>query len=120
MDIVHDEGLRITISHADPRLTLPSRGTVVNDVTKLHKQKRGETKEKFKEIEYFASTNDAGTSLAGVTFIEINVHYVDENFVPQKKILDVISVDQKDHEAYRKYVDNSLRDFYSQNLCSYY
>ena len=111
MDIVHDEGLRITISHVDSRLTLPSRNTLVNDITKLDKQKRGETKEKFKEIEYFASTNDAGTSLAGVTFIEINVHYVDENFVPQKKILDVISVDQKDHEAYRQYVDKSLRDF---------
>ena len=35
MDIVHDEGLRIMISYADSRLTLPSRGTIANDVTQL-------------------------------------------------------------------------------------
>ena len=59
------------------------------------------TIEKFKNIDYFSCTTDAGSSLAGHTYVDINVHFLDENFKPEKKIVAVVPVVSKTAPDYR-------------------
>ena len=94
----------------DPRLTVPSRDTIRRDINKLYTIKKRETIEKFKNVEYFACTNDAGTSLSNHSFLDINLHWIDEDFNMQKKVIDVKHIDSKKAVDYRKEVDDSIKE----------
>ena len=111
LQIGDDEEFRTTIKDLDSRVTVPSHSTIRRDIRKKDKQKRRETVSIFKSIPYFTTTNDAGSSSAGSSFVNINAHYVDSSFNPQKKIIAVTGVQAKDHVSYRKCVDKALRNF---------
>ena len=108
--IVEDEGLKVTIHDLDPRVTVPARSTITRDIIKLYNKKRQATIINFKSVEHFSCTNDAGTSLAGQSFIEVSVHWVDEDFTAKKKIIAVVYTKSKQHGPYRDAVDKALRD----------
>ena len=108
--IVEDEGLKVTIHDLDPRVTVPARSTITRDIIKLYNKKRQATIINFKSVEHFSCTNDAGTSLAGQSFIEVSVHWVDEDFIAKKKIIAVVYTKSKQHGPYRDAVDKALRD----------
>ena len=99
--IVEDEGYRKMVSDLDPRITVPSGMTISRDILGLFKKHKKLTIEKFKNIDYFTCTTDAGSSLAGHTFVDINVHFLDENFKPEKKIVAVVPVVSKTAPDYR-------------------
>ena len=108
--IVEDEGLKVTIHDLDPRVTVPARSTITRDIIQLYNKKRQATIINFKSVEHFSCTNDAGTSLAGQSFIEVSVHWVDEDFIAKKKIIAVVYTKSKQHGPYRDAVDKALRD----------
>ena len=108
--IVEDEGLKVTIHDLDPRVTVPARSTITRDIIKIYRKKRQATIINFKSVEHFSCTNDAGTSLAGQSFIEVSVHWVDEDFTAKKKIIAVVYTKSKQHGPYRDAVDKALRD----------
>ena len=66
--------------------------------------------QKLSKVNYFSCTNDGGTSLANSSFIAINVHWVDDNFSSQKKLIDMKPVEGKTATEYRAAVDDSLEN----------
>ncbi len=56
-NIANDDGLRKVIKGLDPRITVPTGQTVNNDVSAEYVKRRRIQKEKFKDVEYFTSTN---------------------------------------------------------------
>ena len=109
--IVDDEGFRNIISNIDPKLTVPSRQSVVREIKKLHAEKKRETVEAFKNVQDIVMTTDAGTSLSGKTFIDVNFHWIDgKNLKMKKKTVEVIKVDSKTAVNYRKVTDKVESD----------
>ena len=43
-------------------------------------------------MEHLTCTNDAGSSFGAKSFIDVNVHYVTEDFKLKKKVLDVMEM----------------------------
>ena len=107
-NIANDDGLRKVIKGLDPRITVPTGQTVNNDVSAEYVKRRRIQKEKFKDVEYFTSTNDGGTSLANSSFIAVNVHWIDKDFNSKKKMIDMNPVEGKKADEYRQAVDESL------------
>ena len=70
--------------------------------------KKKETIEKLSEVKYFSCTNDAGTSLAGHSFVDVNVHWLSKDFECEKKVVCVKGVKSKTAPDYRKVVDKAL------------
>ena len=61
-------------------------------------------------------TNDGGSSSGAKSFVDVNVHYVTEDFQPKKKILDVFEMkDSKTAENYRARVEEVHRQFGVEN-----
>ena len=108
LGICEDVGFRDIIELADNQLSVPSRRTVTREIKSLFSQKRKETKEKFSKIDYFSCTNDAGTSLAGHSFIDVNVHWINDDFECERKVVDVKAIHSKKAPNYRKSVDDTL------------
>ena len=101
--IVDDDGFREMISHIDPKLTVPSRQSVVRDIKELQLAKKRETKEILKGIDYISCSTDAGSSLSGKTFIDVNYHWIDPKTCKLlKKTVEVLKVDSKKARDYRK------------------
>ena len=110
-DIVGDPKFKEMINLIDPRLDIPSRYTVARDIHKLFVKKKREVKEELNDVPYFSATTDAGTSLAGRTYIDLNLHWIDpETFESKKKTINVEKVDSKTADEYRLVVDKSLED----------
>ena len=105
--IVDDKGFRDMISDIDPKLTVPSRQSIVRDIKDLHMTKKKETKDMLKGIDYIACSTDAGSSLSGKTFIDVNYHWIDPiSCKLLKKTVEVLKVDSKKAADYRKVTDN--------------
>ena len=106
LNIVDDEYLREMIEIADPKLSLPSSSTVTREITKMYNTKKQQTVELFKTVEHLWGTTDAGTSFAGKCYIDVNAHWISEDFKVKKKILTVIKVDSKNAVDYRGNVED--------------
>ena len=116
LSIVEDLKLRQVIELADERIKMPSRNTMKTHIKKLFTKKKEQFVEEFKNVEYFAGTNDAGTALDASSFIDINVEYLTEDFVLKKKILDVIEMKKsKNAQNYRKKVNEAEKRFGIEN-----
>ena len=57
-------------------------------------------------MEHLWGTTDAGTSFAGKCYIDVNAHWISEDFKVKKKILIVIKVDSKNAVDYRGHVED--------------
>ena len=108
LNIMDDKSFKEMIYHADPRLTVPSSSTVTRTIKLMYNQKFNQTVEAFKGVTYFWVTTDAGTSFAGKTFIDVNVHWIDKDFKVQKKILTVLKIDSKTAKDYKDRVFEAL------------
>ena len=89
---VEDDKLVDAFKIADPKLKVPTARQICLDIEKLEKEKKESVKESFKHETYFSCSSDAGSSLDGRSFIDVNVHWVSEDFVPKKKILTVAEI----------------------------
>ena len=77
----------------------------------MHAEKKRETVEAFKNVQDIVMTTDAGTSLSGKTFIDVNFHWIDgKNLKMKKKTVEVIKVDSKTAVNYRKVTDKVESD----------
>ena len=112
LSVVEDDKLVELLEMADTQFNVPSRKTVRNDIEELYKKKKAEVVEDLSKIDFFACTNDAGSSSGGKSFVDINVHYVTEDFHLKKKILDVLEMkESKTAENYRKRVRETEKKF---------
>ena len=108
ISIVHDKEFKDLISIADPKLKVPSNDSIMRDITKKYAVKKQEFDESVKDVKAMACSTDAGSSLAGTTFINVNVHWVTKEFGVGKKLLDMIEVTSKTAVDYKAAVDDSL------------
>ena len=108
VSIVEDEKFRDMIAFIDPRLTVPARPTVMRKINFLRSEKQGQVIEKLKNIEHICCTTDAGSSLDQRSLINVNLHWINEDFVLEKKIISMSEVDGKKADEYRAVVDESL------------
>ena len=109
---VEDKKLMEAFKLADPKLKTPSYFQVRGDIKNLEAVKKEEMKESFKAVDHFSCSNDAGSSLDGRSFVDVNVHWISEDFQPQKKILSVLEMkEDKTAKNYRKAVDSKLEEF---------
>ena len=112
LSVVEDEKLIEAFALADDKFQMPTRNTVKNDIFKMNKVKKAETIEELAKIDHFACTNDAGSSSGAKSFIDINVHYVTEDFELKKKILNVLEMkEDKTAVNYRRKVDKTEEKF---------
>ena len=110
--IVNDKKLREAFEIADPKFEVPSPYKIKAEINKLYAKKKEDVIEEFSSVDYFACTNDAGSSFGGKSFVDVNVHYLDENFYPKKKILDVLEMtENKTADNYKKRVVEKLSEF---------
>ena len=111
--IVEDVKFREMVTILDPQITVISPRTLGRDIVKLFKIKKKEFKIELKERAKFISrTSDAGTSLAGKTYIDQNLHWIDcKTFEARKKTIHVYKVDSKTAEDYGRGCDDALDDF---------
>ena len=109
---VEDSKLVEAFEVADPKIKMPSRWQVKKDIIDLHKRNKEKTIKEFSRIEYFTCTSDAGSSSGAKSFIDVNVHFVIEDFILKKKVLDVFEIKEAKTAAnYRKKVDEKLQEF---------
>ena len=108
ISIVHDKEFKDLITTADPKSKVPSNDSIMRDITKNYEVKKPEFDESVKDVKAMACSTDAGTSLAGTTFINVNVHWVTKEFEVRKKLLDMIEVTSKTADDYKAAVDDSL------------
>ena len=80
LSVVEDEKLVEAFGVADPRLKMPTRWEVTKEIRKLFKIKEAATVEELSRQDYFCCTNDAGSSSGARSFVDMNIHYVNENF----------------------------------------
>lgn len=112
LSVVEDEKLVEAFEIADEKFKMPKREAIRSDIIELHKKKKEETIAEFSNTDFFTCTNDAGSSSGGKSFVDINVHYVTEDFYLKKKILDVLEMkESKTAVNYRKRVKNTEKDF---------
>ena len=108
ISIVHDKEFKDLITIADPKLKVPSNDSIMRDITKKYEVKKLEFDESVKDVKAMACSTDGGTSQAGTTFINVNVHWVTKEFEVRKKLLDMIEVTSKTADDYKAAVDDSL------------
>ena len=105
LTIVEDQSFKEYSEILDPQFTVPCRRTVTNDIEKLYKVTHKKVVEELAPVQFFAGTNDAGSSYDVRNFIDINVHYITEEFDPKKVTLGVIEMKMsKNAENYRKLI----------------
>ena len=109
---VEDENLVGAFGLADPKLTMPTRYMVTRDIREMFKKEKAKTIEELAQVEAMCSTNDAGSTSGARSFVDVNIHYVTEDFHPKKKILDVFEMkESKTAENYRARVEEVERKF---------
>ena len=112
LNIMNDEGLKDMINIADEKLTLPSDKKIGRDISQEYAVKKAELKDALAKIEFFSGTNDAGSSSNCRSFIDINVHYLTEEFEMKKAVLAVVEmVEAKNAENYRNKVAEVEEEF---------
>ena len=108
ISIVEDEMLKESYEVADPKLKVPSRWEVTAEIRKLFKEKKAQVVEEFSQVEHFCCTNDAGSSSGAKSFVDVNVHYLTENFEPKKKIVSVFEMkESKNAINYRSRIEKA-------------
>ena len=112
MLIVEDKKLKEAFEISDPKLQMPTRKLITKGITEEFKKKKAETINELSQVEFFCCTNDAGSSFGAKSFIDVNVHYISEDFEIKKKILDVMEMKvAKTAENYRAKVNAKLAEF---------
>ena len=112
LSIVEDTSFREFAELLDPKFSVPSANTIGRDVEKLYEVKKEELKEELSTIPFAAGCNDAGSSIDGRSFVDINIFHVTDDFELKKEVLGVVEMKEaKNAENYREKVKKIEEDF---------
>ena len=109
VSIVEDDKFQDLIAFIDPQLKVPARNTIMNKINLLRTKKQGEVMGKLKSVTHICCSTDAGSSLDQRSVINVNLHWINDNFEMEKKIISMSEVDGKKASEYRAVVDESLQ-----------
>ena len=112
---VEDEGFIKIVNHADPKLKVISRRTLVREIEKRNETEVSKVQKMFENVDYFVCTNDGGSSKDTRSFIVVTLHWISNvkgNMKMNKKILGMIELTKdKKAKTYRSEVDKLLDKF---------
>ena len=78
---------------ADPKLSIPCPDTIKSQVRKLDLKHTALVKKDLENVSFVTCTNDAGSSYGASSFIDVNIHWLNEDFKLCSKILAVAPVE---------------------------
>ena len=78
--IVKDENLVKAFNLADPKLSIPCPDTIKSQVRKLDLKHTALVKKDLENVSFVTCTNDAGSSYGASSFIDVNIHWLNEDF----------------------------------------
>lgn len=112
INIAESEEFSKCIEICDPRMSVPSKQTVTRDIKTVYKKEKAKLIQEFSKVEFFNCTNDAGSTTGARSFVDVNVHYLTNDFYLKKKILRVFEMrEAKDADNYRSRIDETMRQF---------
>ena len=116
--IVKDDNLVKAFNLADPKLSIPCPETIKSEVSKLDVKHTVLVRKELQNVMFVTCTNDAGSSYGGSSFIDVNIHWLNEDFKLCSKILAVAPVENgKSAADYRTMVDDILDQFKVKSKC---
>lgn len=112
IQLVEDEGFQELIEFLAPEFQVPSRKTITKVIAELYEEKKQETKDILSKVDYVSVTTDGGTSSNAVSFLDLNVHFIDENMELRSQTLGVReNAEEHTSENYRQHTDDILEEF---------
>ncbi len=109
---VENEGFKHMMSIACPRFRIPSRYTIARDCFSLYSDERTRLKNYFKaSCQRVSLTTDTWTSIQRVNYLCLTAHYIDDNWILQKKILNFCPITSHRGLDIGMVVENCLRDW---------
>ena len=90
ISIVDSQYFREFVAFLEPSYEVASRKTVTSYISDMAKESKENTCEDLKKVDYVSITTDGGSSSNAVSYLDVNVHYVDpEKFTLESKVLAV-------------------------------
>ncbi|KAI4327816.1 hypothetical protein L6164_020233 [Bauhinia variegata] len=110
--VVEGRGFRYFVNRLEPKFPVPSRRTITRDCYQLFLDEKGKLKECFKKSCVRAClTTDCWTSIQNVSYMCLTIHFIDEHWRLQKRILNFSQIDNHKGETIGKEIDRCLREW---------
>ncbi|KAK8597373.1 hypothetical protein V6N13_094788 [Hibiscus sabdariffa] len=110
--IVEGEGFKLFLSKACPRFHLPSRFTVRKDCLDLFNSMKNLMKNSFgQDTSRICLTTDTWTSLQRVSYMVLIAHWIDEEWMLQKRIINFCPISSHRGENIGQALEKCIRDW---------
>ncbi|KAK8701839.1 hypothetical protein V6N13_020217 [Hibiscus sabdariffa] len=110
--IVEGEGFKLFLSIACPRFHLPSRYTVRRDCLDLFNSMKKIMKTSFgKDTSRICLTTDTWTSLQRVSYMVLTAHWIDDEWMLQKRIINFCPISAHRGESIGQALEKCIRDW---------
>ncbi|GMJ02868.1 DAYSLEEPER [Hibiscus trionum] len=110
--IVEEEGFKLFLSKACPRFHLPSRFTIRKDCLDLFNSMKILMKNSFgQDTSRICLTTDTWTSLQRVSYTVLTAHWIDEEWMLQKRIINFFPISAHRGENIGQALEKCIRDW---------
>lgn len=108
--VVDDEGLREFVWDLNPLFKFPSRWTVARDCLSIYQEEKNKLKQLFKN-QTVSLTTDTWTSVQNFNFMCLTAHWVDEDWILRKKIINFCQISNHKGVTIGKLVYHCLQEW---------
>ena len=115
--IVEDKGFKALMDYIVPEYAIPSRWTISKCITDIYKEEKDKVIEELKGVKHCAITTDGGSSINSISFLDVNVHYIENDSLKLKSKVLAVRENREEHTAenYREHTDDIVQEFGLQN-----
>jgi len=106
--VVDDEGLREFAWELNPLFKFPSRWTIARDCLSIHKEESKKLKDLLKG-QTVSLTTDTWSSVQNFNYMCLTAHWIDDDWVLQKKILNFCPIANHRGDTIGKLVYNCIQ-----------
>ena len=112
LSIVEDEGFRELINFLAPEYEVPTHTTISANISSYYEEEKKKLRDELENIEFCSVTTDGGTSSNAISYLDVNVHYIDQEFNLKSTVLG-IRENKEEHTAenYREATNDILEEF---------
>jgi hypothetical protein len=109
---VEGMGFRHFCTIACPKFDLPSRRTIIRDIHQLHLSEKLELRKNFTtQRQRVSLTTDIWTSIQNINYMSLTAHYIDSNWMLQKRILNFCVIPNHKGETIGKVIESCLQEW---------
>ena len=115
---VEGEGFRRLMNYIQPKMTkLPSRTTVARDCLNIYMEEKKALKSALSG-QRICITTDTWTSIQNINYMCLTAHFIDKDWNLHKRILNFCQVESHKGDAIGKVVEDCLRDWGIESICT--